>query len=126
MRTFKQDHFTRLFNNLYSLAHVGTSININSLRYAPKVGYMVSIKGVKVYEHIQDVITGEVISLVKELHDGSNKNYLGIWTDSVTGKCYIDISQWFDNKDKAIAKGIELHEIAIFDLSNCEEIRIKD
>ena len=124
MNSLSQDHFTRLFNKLYSQAHTGASVNINNLNDAPKTGYMVSICPVKVYDTIQDVKTGEVIDAVKFNHNGSNKNYLGIWSDKTTGKCYIDISQWCNEKNEAISKGKELGEIAIWDLSKNEEIRL--
>ena len=119
-----QDHFTLLFCKLYSQAHTGASVNINKLTSAPKVGYMVSIFPIGVYNNIQDVNQSEVIAIVKSLHNGSNKNYLGIWTDSATGKCHIDLSVWIESKEDAILKGKELNEIAIFDLAEQKEIRL--
>ena len=119
-----QDHFELLFCKLYSQAHTGASVNINNLTNAPKVGYMVSVQSIGIYKDIQSVNQGEVIAKVKAIHNGSNKNYLGIWTDSESGKCYIDLSVWIESKDEAISKGKELNEIAIFDLAEQKEIRL--
>ena len=120
-----QEHFTLLFCKLYSQAHTGASVNINNLTNAPKVGYMVSVFPIGVYNNIQSVKQSEVIAIAKSFHNGSNKNYLGIWTDSESGKCYIDLSIWIESKDNAISRGKELNEIAIFDLAEQKEIRLE-
>ena len=117
-----QSHFLLLFNKVYGQAHTGCSVNINKLNSPPIFGYMVGIKNVGVYDSIQSVIAGEVIDSIKQYHTGSNKNYLGIWSDSQTGKVYFDISIWIETLELAKQIGTNRNEIAIWDLKNNNEI----
>jgi hypothetical protein len=52
--------------------------------------------------------------------------YAGVWTDSDTGRIYIDISRNVDTFGEAIALGDLHNEIAIWDVKNGREIRLQD
>ena len=49
----------------------------------------------------------------------------GAWLDDKTGCIVLDMSNVYYSKEIAIKKGIENDQDAIFDLSKCEEIRLK-
>lgn len=124
MRTIEQDHYTMLVNAAYSQAKEGCSININTLGNAPKVGYMVGLKSLGVYPNLSAVNPYEIKAKVRELHNGSNKNYLGVWKDQETGLVYFDLSEWIETIESAIQIGQSRGEIAIWDLKNECEIRL--
>lgn len=44
--------------------------------------------------------------------------YLGWWTDTETGKLYVDATSWVADVDKAVRLGEERGEIAIFDIES--------
>lgn len=49
----------------------------------------------------------------------------GAWLDNATGCIVLDMSNVYYSKEVAIKKGLENDQDAIFDLSKCEEIRLK-
>jgi len=52
--------------------------------------------------------------------------FLGAWLDREDDLLYFDFSQHFENIDDARAAAVFNDEIAIWDLANAEEIRVKE
>lgn len=50
---------------------------------------------------------------------------VGGWRDSNTGLYYFDATEICETREEAIQRGRENEQIAVFDISECEEIRIK-
>ena len=50
---------------------------------------------------------------------------VGGWLDRSTGLYYFDATEICDTREEAIQRGRENAQIAVFDISECEEIRIK-
>lgn len=55
---------------------------------------------------------------------GGAAQYIGIWTDSDTGKMHLDVSDWWELRVEAEAVGIVRKQIAIWDCKNSKEIRL--
>lgn len=74
----------------------------------------------------------KVANTIEELQAGAAKIGLNIdgrlafggWYDSVSGLYYYDATVIYQDREKAIEAGRANEQIAIFDLSNLEEIRL--
>ena len=55
----------------------------------------------------------------------NNVPCVGGWRDSNTGLYYFDATEICDTREEAIQRGKENEQLAVFDISECEEIRIK-
>jgi hypothetical protein len=49
---------------------------------------------------------------------------IGVWTDTDTGKVWLDKSRYFDNLDTALFWAKQWNQIAIWDNANQKEIRL--
>lgn len=120
------DHFTQLVNCVYSQANTGASVNIVTLGNAPKVGYMVGLQNIAVYDNLSYVnpffLKAELIKFNEK--NNSKRNYFGVWRDTSTKKIWFDVSEWYESESEAIKTGNERNEIAIWDLKNNVEIRL--
>ena len=56
--------------------------------------------------------------------DNNRPQYIGIWTDSATGKIHLDVSDWIEPLFEAEAIGVLRRQIAIWDCRNGKEIRL--
>ena len=70
----------------------------------------------------------KVANTIEELQDSGNLNgrilAFGGWYDSESGLFYYDATVIYQDREKAIEAGRANEQIAIFDLSNLEEIRL--
>lgn len=70
----------------------------------------------------------KVANVIEELQDSGNLNgrilAFGGWYDSESGLFYYDATVIYQDREKAIEAGRANEQIAIFDLSNLEEIRL--
>ena len=51
--------------------------------------------------------------------------YVGVWTDDATGAVHVDVNDIISDLDAAVGIARERREIAIWDLTRNEEIRIR-
>lgn len=70
----------------------------------------------------------KVANVIEELQASGNQNgralAFGGWYDSESGLFYYDATVIYQDREKAIEAGRANEQIAIFDLSNLEEIRL--
>jgi len=52
--------------------------------------------------------------------------YMGVWTNPVSGKTYYDRSVWVSDLDNAIAIGNQHNQLAILDIANETEVWLAD
>lgn len=57
---------------------------------------------------------------------GSEARYFGVWTDKTDGKIYFDAVDWIEDAAAALSLASFRNEIAVWDIKNGEEIRVKD
>jgi predicted DNA-binding protein YlxM (UPF0122 family) len=105
------------------LAHVGQfgglTLNKDLTPINEKKGFMVSLYGLEKQFKITD--TNEIIQTIKEYQTRlKNNDYLGFWFDNDI--FYIDISRHYQDRQKAVKKGIKEKQLAIFDISKDKSI----
>jgi len=57
---------------------------------------------------------------------GTDAQYFGVWTDKEDGKIYFDAVTHVQKRSEALALGAERGEIAVWDILNSEEVRVKN
>jgi len=69
---------------------------------------------------------GYVVALVPAFPDDQIPTYkkFGVWTDTESGKVYVDFVEHVIGREDAIKRAREREEIAIWDLFNEREIRV--
>lgn len=102
----------------------GFTLDLNKGDYVTE-GFAVSINP----EHTR-VIDGEVdsVSVVQYVTDkmdvlGQEGKVFGGWLDTESGKTYLDVVTVFDSKELALDLAVEHGELAIYDITNGQEIR---
>lgn len=87
-------------------------------------GFVVSRPG---YEFTTSNID-EVIKKVEEYKTTADslKAYIGVWLNTEDGLYYVDINNIYTDKKEAVFYGFKYQQLAIFDIANCEEIRMND
>ena len=121
-----------------AISNGGSSTNLITGK-SPKSGYMVCInpeRGLAI--DVPEGSKSEKIKAVREqvkgfieknrdllFDEGANK-YMGTWVDTENNKLWLDVSTHFTNKQKAIKAANDGGEIAIFDVKNGTEIRLRD
>lgn len=108
-------------------------IALTNIAIANKEGYTVSAAT------LQPVTTGYAVAVaatqnsfgseglanvIRYVEDHPEVNAFGGWYNSETGQYYYDATIIVDSLDKAIELGRINNQIAIFDLTNCKEIRL--
>lgn len=58
------------------------------------------------------------------LGDVQTNDVIGVWTDTDTGKVWVDKSRYFDNLDTALFWAKQWGQIAIWDNANGVEVRL--
>ena len=84
--------------------------------------------------YVGGVRPGLVVSDVSELDRGdlawfvgtTNARFFGVWKDTETGDIYFDAVTWITGLGEALYVAAERGEIAIWDIQNGEEIRVKE
>jgi len=58
------------------------------------------------------------------IEDTTNHRTIGVWTDTDTGKVWVDTTWYFDNLDTALIFAERWQQLAIWDNANNKEIRL--
>lgn len=90
-------------------------------RPLPKTGYYVGGAGPLLVFPAADRITG----LIADYFRWTQSPYAGWWTDSETGKVYVDECTHLEHREAALALAASRGELAIWDVANAAEIRVK-
>jgi hypothetical protein len=88
----------------------------------PTSGYMVSIPG---HTQIVDNATPENVAAYANAHAVALKDpaaHIGGWTDSDSGKTYLDVSHNIGNRSRAVQLGVLHNQKAIWDVKGNREI----
>lgn len=97
---------------IMELTNMKGGCTINRERVTPTKGYMVGVKG---YDTLDNMLKVEL----------KDNEYYGTWKDMEdNGKVYFDISTNIIDKEQAIELAKKRHELAIFDIENCESIYV--
>jgi hypothetical protein len=88
----------------------------------PKTGYYVGgVRPSLIVSSPTDLDRGEVAWFV----GGTDARYFGVWTDSETGMIYVDAVEHLDDAAAAISLALSRDEIAVWDIENGTELRVK-
>lgn len=79
-----------------------------------KEGYMVSFKDYEMILDEKEVLEKDVTEFTEKAK--ALGGYVGLWMDA--GKVFLDISTNIKDKHKAIKKGLEEKQLAIYDIKN--------
>lgn len=84
--------------------------------FTKKVGFVVSVFG-KEYQ------TNDLEQAVNKLIEYSKEGLIcGVWLDS--GVYYVDVNEYYTDREEAELTGLENKQLAIFDLEKCESIKL--
>jgi hypothetical protein len=97
---------------------------------SPTTGYMcATVPGAeKVLSGREDITANTIRGYFSDHADYLSerpKLHLGGWIDSESGKVYLDLSERFETEAEATAAAVKHKQIAIWDLANGREVRIK-
>ena len=102
----------------------GFTVNAATLQPVTS-GYAVALK--RTQNSFGDEGLAKVANVIEELQASGNLNgrlAFGGWYDLESGLYYYDATVIYQDREKAIEAGRANEQIAIFDLSNLEEIRL--
>lgn len=103
----------------------GFTVNATTLQPVT-TGYAVALKKTQNSFGVEGL--AKVANFIEELKDSGNLNgrilAFGGWYDTESGLYYYDATVIFANRAEAIEAGRANEQIAIFDLTNLEEIRL--
>lgn len=89
----------------------------------PATGFFVGgIVSPLIYDEDDD--PQDIEEFVKHIDD-LNADYLGWWTDSEDDRLWIDATDWYESLTAALVVAKYRNEIAIYDIANQQEIRVK-
>lgn len=110
---------------LWMFAEKGLSID--SAWNKPESGYMVSERASeRIIESMNCFSLAEAEGWVSQNDLIPNcGSFYGVWVDSESGKVYLDISVNYDSLDVALQVAKEENQLAIWDVKNQKEIRVK-
>lgn len=90
----------------------------------PDTGYFVGGCGKPlVFPSAEDANLSGALRVIAEFVKSTPARYAGWWTDSDTGKVYVDGTTWHANYNDAEAVTRERGEIAFWDIGRAREIR---
>ena len=108
-----------------ALNHSGFTVDAATLQPVA-TGYAVAMKQTQNSFGTEGL--AKVANVIEELQKSGNLNgqtlAFGGWYDSESGLYYYDATVIYQDREKAIEAGRANEQIAIFDLSNLEEIRL--
>lgn len=88
----------------------------------PLTGFWVGgIRPSLVINDVSELDRGELAWFI----GGTEAQYFGVWTDTEDGKIYFDAVTHVTTRRHALQLGAERGEIAVWDILNGEEIRVK-
>lgn len=67
----------------------------------------------------------DVETFIAYLAESTDAEYVGWWTDEETGKVWVDGTDWYSSEVRAAGIGRQRHEIAVYDIANERELRLK-
>lgn len=67
----------------------------------------------------------EIEGFVAYLAESTDAEYVGWWADEETGKVWVDGTDWYSTEVRAAGIGRQRHEIAVYDIANERELRLK-
>lgn len=73
---------------------------------------------------LESIMADRIARWIDALPRTGTVQYLGIWTDTVTGYIHLDVSSWHESRVEAEAVGIARKQIAIWDCKNGSEVRL--
>ena len=90
----------------------------------PDNGYFVGGEGAPlVFESAEEANRPEAMRKISAFVDRTRARFIGWWTDSETGKVYVDGTTWFAVRSEAMRTSRERQEIAFWDIAGQSEIR---
>ena len=116
-------HINQAYRIAKMLIENASSISINANLQKPTTGYMVSITAGPTYHSPSTIDMMELVDFI--INKSAKDSYFGSWLDINTGRYYFDISANMETLESATILGEALGEIAIWDVENNCEIRLK-
>lgn len=109
----------------YLLENKGATLEVETLEPSQaKKGFMVSIYGTEEQETNINKVIEKIIKRAEQIKEKKQKNvFVGVWL--FDGVWYIDTSRNIKSRKKAIYYGEKNKQIAIYNLENGEEIKLK-
>lgn len=128
MRSFEVDVFHAALNAAYTMLGYanGYSAKLGTLEI-PKQGFMVALRTLGIYEHLQDVNIGQMRQkeyLIDELN--IEDLYIGSFRDPDDGKYFFELSVNLLDFDTAIKWGKKNNQRYIYDVTNNCNIAINN
>lgn len=121
MITRDTDKYLALVNKAYSMLGVanGYSGNIETGK-EPTIGFMVAIRTLAEYDHLQDVMVGSISEKLKEVVEelAVKDLFIGSFRDVDNGKIYFEIAVNILDFDTAIEWGKKNGQKYIYDVTN--------
>lgn len=109
----------------YLLENKGATLRADTLEPSQeKNGYMVSLYGTEIQEKDIEKVIDRIEERAEQLKNNNKKGlFVGVWL--YNGIWYIDTSRNIKSRKKAIYYGEKQKQIAIYNLENGEEIKLK-
>ena len=97
---------------------------------SPKTGFMCATvpHAEKIFQSSEEITETAVQSYLDQHGDFLSENpklHLGGWIDPDTEKVYLDLSEQFEDEASAVAAGIKHNQLAVWDVANKREVRIR-
>ena len=115
----------KIANALYARAGHFGGASINKDLKVPTTGYLVSVEDGPNYDSLEAVNEHEVSEWIAGKLDIGLNYYYGSWQDAKTKRVYFDIALNTPSKLTALDLAGEYNQIAIYDVDNNCEIRLK-
>ena len=109
----------------YLLENKGATLTADTLEPSQeKKGFMVSLYGTEIQEKYIEKVIDRIEERAEQLKNNNKKGlFVGVWL--YDGIWYIDTSRNIKSRKKAIYYGEKQKQIAIYNLENGEEIKLK-
>ena len=97
---------------------------------SPKTGFMCATvpHAEKIFQSSEEITQPAIQSYLDQHKDFLSENpklHLGGWIDPDTEKVYLDLSEQFEDEASAVAAGIKHNQLAVWDVANKREVRIR-
>lgn len=97
---------------------------------SPTTGFMCATvpHAEKIFKSSEEITEPAIQSYLDQHKDFLSENpklHLGGWIDPDTEKVYLDLSEQFEDEAAAVAAGVKHNQLAIWDVANKREVRIR-
>jgi hypothetical protein len=97
---------------------------------SPTTGFMCATvpHAEKIFQSSEEITQPAIQSYLDQHKDFLSENpklHLGGWIDPDTEKVYLDLSEQFEDEASAVAAGIKHNQLAVWDVANKREVRIR-